>query len=126
METDIFQMIRVFAVGGAICVLGQLLLDFTKLNMPKILVLFVAAGAVLTAVGLYEPLVDFAANGATVPLPGFGYCLVRGVMKGIEQDGWLGVLSGGLTGSAAGIAAAVVFGYLVAVASNVLSKGSKK
>ena len=106
MEIDIFEMIRVFAVGGAICIIGQLLLDFTNLNAPKILVLFVAAGAILTAVGLYDPIVEFASNGATVPLPGFGYSLVKGVMKG----------------TAAGITAAVVFGYLVAVVSDTKSK----
>ena len=96
MNIDIFEMIRVFAVGGAICVIGQLLLDFTNLNAPKILVLFVTAGVILTAVGIYEPLVKFASNGATVPLPGFGYSLMKGVMEGIEKDGWIGVLTGGL------------------------------
>ena len=89
-------MIRVFAVGGAICIIGQLLLDFTNLNAPKILVLFVAAGAILTAVGLYDPIVEFASNGATVPLPGFGHSLVKGVMKGIESDGWIGCVYRGI------------------------------
>ena len=122
MEIDIFEMIRVFAVGGAICIIGQLLLDFTNLNAPKILVLFVAAVAILTAVGLYDPIVEFASNGATVPLPGFGYSLVKGVMKGIESDGWIGLFTGGIKNTAAGITAAVVFGYLVAVVSDTKSK----
>ena len=122
MEIDIFEMIRVFAVGGAICIIGQLLLDFANLNAPKILVLFVAAGAILTAVGLYDPIVEFASNGATVPLPGFGYSLVKGVMKGIESDGWIGLFTGGIKNTAAGITAAVVFGYLVAVVSDTKSK----
>ena len=81
MNIDIMEMVRVFAVGGGICVIGQLLLDFTNLNAPKILVLFVAAGGILTALGLYQSLVDFAGSGATVPLPGFGYSLVRGVLE---------------------------------------------
>ena len=122
MEIDIFEMIRVFAVGGAICIIGQLMLDFTNLNASKILVLFVASGAILTAVGLYDPIVEFASNGATVPLPGFGYSLVKGVMKGIESDGWIGVFTGGIKNTAAGITAAVVFGYLVAVVSATKSK----
>ena len=122
MEIDIFEMIRVFAVGGAICIIGQLLLDFTNLNAPKILVLFVAAGAILTAVGLYDPIVEFASNGATVPLQGFGYSVVKGVMKGIESDGWIGLFTGGIKNTAAGITAAVVFGYLVAVVSDTKSK----
>ena len=122
MQIDIFEMIRVFAVGGAICVIGQLLLDFTNLNAPKILVLFVALGGILTAFGLYQPIVDFAANGATVPLPGFGYSLVKGVIEGIETDGWTGILTGGIKNTAAGITAAVVFGYCVAVIFDPKSK----
>ena len=105
MNIDIMEMVRVFAVGGGICVIGQLLLDFTNLNAPKILVLFVAAGGRLTALGLYQPLVDFAGSGATVPLPGFGYSLVRGVLEEAASEGWLGVLTGGIRNAAAGITA---------------------
>ena len=122
MDIDIFEMIRVFAVGGIICVIGQLLLDFTNLNAPKILVLFVTAGVILTALGIYEPLVKFASNGATVPLPGFGYSLMKGVMEGIEQDGWIGVLTGGMKNTAAGITTAVAFGYLVAIVKETKTK----
>ena len=122
MDLDIIEMIKVFAVGGLICVIGQLLLDFTNLNAPKILVLFVAIGGILTAVGVYQPIVDFAANGATVPLPGFGYALVKGALEGIETDGWLGVLTGGIKNTAAGIAAAVVFGYFVSLIFDPKSK----
>ncbi len=122
MDIDIMEMIRVFAVGGGICVIGQLLLDFTNLNAPKILVLFVAAGGILTALGLYQPLVDFAGSGATVPLPGFGYSLVRGVLEETSSAGWLGVLTGGIKNAAAGITAAVVFGYLVALIFDPKSK----
>ena len=122
MEIDIFEIIRGGAVGGAIGISCQLLLEFTNLNAPKILVLFVAAGAILTAVGRYDPIVEFASNGATVPLPGFGYSLVKGVMKGIESDGWIGLFTGGIKNTAAGITAAVVFGYLVAVVSDTKSK----
>ncbi len=122
MNIDIMEMVRVFAVGGGICVIGQLLLDFTNLNAPKILVLFVAAGGILTALGLYQPLVDFAGSGATVPLPGFGYSLVRGVLEEAASEGWLGVLTGGIKNAAAGITAAVVFGYLVALIFDPKSK----
>lgn len=122
MDVDIFEMIRVFAVGGGICILGQLLLDFTNLNAPKILVIFVTAGIILTALGIYEPLVKFASNGATVPLPGFGYSLMKGVMEGIESDGWIGILTGGMKNTAAGITTALTFGYLVAVFSDTKSK----
>ncbi len=115
-------MIRVFAVGGGICVIGQLLLDFTNLNAPRILVLFVAVGGILTALGLYQPLVDFAGSGATVPLPGFGYALVRGVLEETAASGWAGVLTGGIKNTAAGITAAVVFGYLVALIFDPKSK----
>lgn len=122
MNLDILEMIRVFAVGGGICIIGQLLLDFTNLNAPKILVLFVAAGGILTALGLYQPVVDFAGSGATVPLPGFGYSLVKGALEGIETDGWLGAVTGGVKNTAAGITAAVVFGYLVALIFDPKSK----
>ena len=111
-----------FVIGGAICVIGQLLIDFTKLTPARILVSFVTAGVILTALGLYGPLVDFAGAGATVPLTGFGYLMAMGTQEAVQQHGLLGVFSGGVMASAAGIAAAVFFGYIAAL----LSKPSDK
>ena len=98
-----------FLVGGAICAVGQLLLDYTKLTPARILVLFVTAGVVLSAVGVYAPLVKLAGAGATVPLTGFGYLMAEGVRKAVAEDGLFGALSGGVAAAAAGIAAAVFF-----------------
>ena len=109
------EYFNAFWVRGLICVLGQLLIDYTKLTPARILVAFVTAGVVLTAVGVYEPLVEFAGAGATVPLSGFGYTMAKGVQKAIAADGFLGVFTGGVTAAAAGIAAAVFFGYLAAL-----------
>lgn len=106
-----------FLVGGAICAVGQLLLDYTKLTPARILVLFVTAGVVLSAVGVYAPLVKLAGAGATVPLTGFGYLMVEGVRKAVAEDGLFGALSGGVAAAAAGIAAAVFFGFLAALFS---------
>ncbi len=114
---DIMQYIWAFVVGGLICVIGQLLIDYTKLTPARILVVFVTAGVILTAVGLYEPIVNFAGAGATVPLTGFGYGLAKGVEKAVTEQGLIGALTGGVTAAAGGIAAAVVFGYLVALVS---------
>ena len=111
------EFFNTFWVGGLICVAGQLLIDFTKLTPARILVLFVTAGVVLTAVGLYEPLVAFAGAGATVPLTGFGYTLATGTKEAVEQSGLLGRFFGGISATAAGIAAAVFFGYLAAMLS---------
>ena len=110
-------------VGGLICLVGQILIDKTKLTPARILVLFVTLGVVLTAVGLYGPLVDFAGAGATVPLTGFGYTMAKGVVKAIQEQGILGILTGGVTAAAAGIAAAVFFGYLAALISKPSDKG---
>lgn len=107
--------IRAFIVGGIICVIGQILMDKTKLTPARILVVFVTSGVVLGALGLYEPLVKYGKAGATVPLPGFGYSLAKGVFKGVDQYGLIGAFTGGVTGTAAGIAAAVFFGYLMAI-----------
>lgn len=104
-----------FLIGGGICVVGQLLMDGTKLTAPRILVLFVVLGAVLTGLGLYQPLVELAGSGATVPLPGFGYTLTKGSMEAASKEGLMGALTGGIKDTAAGIAAAVVFGYIVAL-----------
>lgn len=104
-----------FIIGGAICVAGQLLISFTRLTPARVLVLFVTAGVILTALGLYEPIVDFAGAGATVPLTGFGYSLGMGAIEGALNDGLLGAITGGITRTAAGIAAAIFFGYLFAL-----------
>lgn len=114
---------KAFVVGGLICLVGQILIDKTKLTPARILVLFVTLGVVLTAVGLYGPLVDFAGAGATVPLTGFDYTMAKGVVKAIQEQGILGILTGGVTAAAAGIAAAVFFGYLAALISKPSDKG---
>ena len=111
----IFQLIKAFAVGGAICLVGQILIDYTKLTPARILVSFVVSGVLLTAIGVYQPIVDFAGAGATVPLTGFGYSLAKGVEEAVEQYGLLGALSGGLTATAAGITASVLFGFLASL-----------
>lgn len=111
-----------FAVGGAICVIGQILIDYTKLTPARILVSFVVSGVLLTAVGVYEPLVKFAGFGATVPLTGFGYTLAKGVESAVAKYGLLGALTGGLTATAAGITAAIVCGFLAAILSKSKSK----
>lgn len=108
---------KAFLVGGLICVIGQILIDKTKLTPARILVLFVTLGVALTAVGLYEPLVTFAGAGATVPLTGFGYTMAKGVEKAIQEQGVLGIITGGVTAAAAGITAAVGFGLLAALIS---------
>ena len=109
------QILIAFAVGGALCVIAQLLLDYTAMTPARILVCYVTAGVILTGLGLYGPLVEFAGAGATVPLTGFGYCLANGVKTAIEETGAIGILTGGLTATAAGIAVAVVSGYLIAL-----------
>ena len=104
-----------FLCGGLLCLIGQVLIDLTKLTPARILTGYVVAGVILQAVGLYQPLVDWAGAGATVPLTGFGYSLARGVAKAVGEQGLLGVITGGLTATAGGIAAAVVFGLLMAL-----------
>lgn len=107
--------LKAFAVGGIICVIGQILIDKTNLTPARILTSFVVAGVILGAVGLYGPLVDFAGSGATVPISGFGYNLYKGIRSAIQSDGWLGILTGGITATAAGISAAIIFGLLAGV-----------
>lgn len=102
-----------FLCGGLLCAVGQVLIDLTKLTPARILSGYVVAGVILQAVGVYQPLVDWAGAGATVPLTGFGYSLARGVAKAVEEKGLLGVLAGGLTATAGGIAAAVVFALIM-------------
>ena len=109
------MIFKAFLVGGLLCMVGQILIDRTRLTPARILSGYVAAGVVLSAVGLYQPLVDFAGAGATVPLTGFGHLLARGVREAVEKEGWLGALTGGLTASAAGITAAVFAALLCAV-----------
>lgn len=104
-----------FLCGGVLCLIGQILIDKTKLTPARILVLYVVAGVVLGATGLYRPLVDLCGAGATVPLTGFGYNLATGVSKGVAESGFLGALMGGITSTAGGITAAVFFGSVVAV-----------
>ncbi len=104
-----------FLCGGLLCLIGQMLIDLTKLTPARILTGYVVAGVILQAVGLYQPLVDWAGAGATVPLTGFGYSLAKGVAKAVGEQGLLGVITGGLTATAGGIAAAVVFGLLMAI-----------
>ncbi|MBE6758047.1 MAG: stage V sporulation protein AE [Ruminococcaceae bacterium] len=106
---------KAFLVGGGFCVVGQLLVDLTGLTPARILVGYVTAGVLLTAVGVYDPLVRFAGAGATVPLTGFGYSLATGVREAIAKDGVFGILTGGLTATAGGIAAAITFSLVVAL-----------
>lgn len=111
------QYLYAFLIGGLICGIGQILIDKTKLTSARILVVFVVLGVVLTAIGLYEPLVNFAGAGATVPLTGFGYLLAKGVTNEIDDIGLLGIFTGGLKATAAGVAAAIIFGYIASVVS---------
>jgi len=112
---DWWMIVKAFLVGGGFCVIGQLLVDLTKLTPARILVGYVTAGVLLTAVGVYDPLVQFAGAGATVPLTGFGYSLAMGVREAIAKDGVFGILTGGLAATAGGIAAAVTFSLLAAL-----------
>ena len=111
----LMQCINAFWVGGLICLIGQVLIDKTKLTPARILVSYVVAGVILTAIGVYEPIVKYAGAGATVPLTGFGYTLATGVKKAVAEQGLAGALTGGITATAAGITAAIVFGWLVSL-----------
>jgi len=109
-----------FIIGGTLCLIGQLIMDLTKpeITPGHILVGYITAGAILSGLGLYKPLVKLGGAGATVPLSGFGHLLTEGAIKGVEQKGLLGAFSGGLEAAAAGIAAAIIFGYITAVIFN--------
>ena len=109
------QYLWAFLIGGAICAVGQLLLSFTRLTSARILVLFVVAGVVLGGLGIYQPLVDFAGAGASVPLLGFGNALAKGAIEGAKENGILGAFSGGVSATAAGVAASILFGWLAAI-----------
>jgi stage V sporulation protein AE len=111
-----------FVVGGIICVIGQILIDKTQLTSARILVIFVTAGVILTAVGIYEPIVKIGKAGATIPLPGVGYSLAKGVMKEVTEEGFMGIFTGGVKGTAAGIAAAITFGYIISILFNPKTK----
>ena len=111
------MLLRAFLVGGAICVVGQILIDKTKLTPARILVIFVTLGAILGGFGVYQYLVDFAGAGATVPLTGFGYNLSKGVIEEIKQTGFIGAFTGGIKACAGGIAAAIFFGYIASLVS---------
>ena len=112
---DWMQILRCFAVGGLICIIGQLLIDKTKLTPARILVTFVTTGVILGALGIYKYVIDFAGCGATVPLTGFGANLAKGTMEALQSDGLLGAFIGGVKASAGGIAAAVFFGYIASL-----------
>lgn len=114
--------IKAFIVGGGICIIGQVLLDRTKLTPAHILVSFLTTGVILGGLGLYEPLAKFAGAGATVPISGFGYALSKGAIEAASKDGVLGAFTGGLNATAGGVAAAIIFGYLMAVIFNPKTK----
>ena len=107
--------LNAFLCGGILCAIGQILIDKTKLTPARILTGYVVAGALLSSLGLYQPLVDWGGAGATVPLTGFGHSLAKGVAKAVAEKGWLGVFTGGLTATAGGITAAVVFAVIMAL-----------
>ena len=112
---DWMQLLRCFVVGGTICIIGQILIDKTKLTPARILVVFVTTGAILGGLGIYKYLIDFAGCGATVPLTGFGANLAKGAIESVQENGLLGAFIGGVKASAGGIAAAVFFGYLASL-----------
>ncbi|MEF9990970.1 MAG: SpoVA/SpoVAEb family sporulation membrane protein [Romboutsia sp.] len=111
----LIDYIKVFLVGGILCLIAQILIDKFNVQSPYVMVGYVTGGVVLTFLGVYEPIVKFGGCGATVPIMGFGYSLANGVMKGIEKDGFLGIFTGGTIATAGGIAGAIFFGYLMAV-----------
>ena len=114
---DVYSLSKCFIVAGIICVIGQILIDKTKLTPAKILVIFVTTGAILGGLGIYKYLVEFAGCGATVPLTGFGYNLSKGAIEAVKESGLLGAFTGGVKAAAGGIAAAVFFGYLASLIS---------
>lgn len=111
----IISCTKAFLLGGALCLIGQILIDYTKLTPARILVGYVVAGVILGSIGIYKPLVDFAGAGATVPLTGFGYSLAQGVKEAVDSYGLIGALCGGLTATAAGITTAILSGVVMAL-----------
>lgn len=110
----LLQYLKAFAVGGGICLIAQIIINFTDLTAGKILVYFMLAGVVLTAIGVYQPLVEFAGAGATVPISGFGYLLAQGAIKGAEK-GFFSAITGSLAAASAGVTAAVVFAFIMSI-----------
>ena len=123
---NIMDYVSSFIIGGILCAIAQILVDKTKLTNARILVLYVTAGVVLSAIGVYDYLIDIGKAGARVPLTGFGYTLAKGVEKAVAEKGLLGAFTGGLTAAAGGIAAAVFFGYIIALISKPKSKSKTK
>lgn len=117
--------LKVFLTGGIICMIAQFIMDKTNITPARILVLFVTLGVLLTGLGLYGPLVEFGKSGATVPISGFGHLLAKGVITAVDQDGLLGIFTGGITKTAAGIASAIFFGFLFALISKPDIKNTK-
>ena len=112
---DFMQLLRCFVVGGVICIIGQILIDKTKLTPARILVVFVTTGVILGGLGIYKYIIDFAGCGATVPLTGFGANLAKGTLEAVKENGLLGAFIGGVKATAGGIAAAVFFGYIASL-----------
>ena len=115
MTSLLISYLKAFLVGGTLCLIGQLLIDFTKLTPARILVSYVVAGVILGGMGLYQPLIDFAGAGATVPLTGFGSLLAKGVKEAVREHGFIGIFMGGLSETAAGITPAVIAGLIAAL-----------
>ena len=116
------DILKAFLIGGAICVIGQLLIDYTKLTPARILVSFVVAGVILSATGIYKYLIDFAGCGATVPIVGFGNLLAEGVKTAVQQKGFIGIFTGGISAAAAGVCGSIFLGYLAALVSKSTDK----
>ncbi len=114
---DWSMLLKAFIIGGLICVIGQILIDKTKLTPARILVIFVTSGAILGGLGIYQKLVDFAGAGASVPLTGFGNLLAKGAIEKVKSDGLIGAFTGGISAASAGITAAIVFGYIASLIS---------
>lgn len=121
----IYRMLYAFISGGILCLIGQVLIDRTKLTPARIMVGFVVSGVVLTAVGLYDPFVKFAGTGATVPISGFGYSIAKGTEKAIAENGFMGIFTGGFTATAAGIALVIFLGVVAALISKPTKRSLK-
>ena len=121
--TILMPYIRAFAVGGLLCLIGQVLIDYTRLTPARILTNYVVAGVILGALGIYEPFAQWAGAGATVPLTGFGYAIARGIREAVGERGLMGIFSGGFTAASAGLGAAVIFALLVSLVFKPKDKG---
>ncbi|MCL1802933.1 MAG: SpoVA/SpoVAEb family sporulation membrane protein [Eubacteriaceae bacterium] len=118
----LIEYFKVLLVGGLLCVIAQLIVDHTKVVSAQILVIYVVAGVLLTSMGLYEPIVKYGQSGATVPLTGFGYALAKGTFEAIDEQGFIGIFSGGLSATACGVCAAIGFGFLASLVSKPKAK----